>query len=446
MANQLSNKMPGGIPYIIGNEIAERFSFYGMKAILTVFMTEHLLGSDGLLDPMDSNDSQFWYHIFTSSVYFFPLFGAVFSDIFWGKYRTIIVLSIVYCLGHIALSLDETRLGLSLGLTLIAIGSGGIKPCVSAHVGDQFTQSNSHLIGKVFAFFYFAINFGSFFSTIMTPWILKEYGSHWAFGIPGALMILATIIFWIGRKDYRSVPAAGMQFLNDLISPKMLKVIGKLLLLNLFMSFFWSLYDQGGSSWINQAKSDLVIKQIEFLGWSVTVLPSQVGAINPILVMLLIPVFTWGIYPLVGKVVKVTPMRKIGTGFFITAGAFLLVTWMQMQLDHGVSISIGWQLLAYFIITIAEVMVYQTALELSYTQAPNSMKSFIMAILMLGISFGNAITAAVNAFIRNDDGSTILEGSDYFLFFFAMMFGMSVLFIFYAMRYKEQVFIQGEDA
>ena len=139
-------------------------------------------------------------------------------------------------------------------------------------------------------------------------------------------------------------------------------------------------------------------------------------------------------------------MRKIGTGFFITAGAFLLVTWMQMQLDHGVSISIGWQLLAYFIITIAEVMVYQTALELSYTQAPNSMKSFIMAILMLGISFGNAITAAVNAFIRNDDGSTILEGSDYFLFFFVMMFGMSVLFIFYAMRYKEQVFIQGEDA
>src|SRR5688500_15704658 len=105
------NKMPSSIPYIIGNELAERFSYYGMKTILTVFMTTYLLNSVGEKDVMNPEESKFWYHMFVSANYFFPILGALLSDIFWGKYRTIIVLSIVYCAGHLALSLDETRLG-----------------------------------------------------------------------------------------------------------------------------------------------------------------------------------------------------------------------------------------------------------------------------------------------------------------------------------------------
>src|SRR5690606_20028323 len=128
--------------------------------------------------------------------------GALLADVFWGKYKTILTLSIVYCLGHLALALDETRLGLSVGLGLIAIGSGGIKPCVSAHVGDQFGKKNFHLVSKIFSWFYFSINFGSFISTLMTPWLLRNYGPHWAFGVPGGLMLIATIVFWMGRKRF----------------------------------------------------------------------------------------------------------------------------------------------------------------------------------------------------------------------------------------------------
>src|ERR1700689_470756 len=200
--------MPPGIPYIVGNEAAERFSFYGMRAILVVFMTQYLRDRTGALAPMSENDANKWYHIFVASNYFFPIFGAILADSIWGKYRTIFWLSIVYCFGHFALALDDTRLGLSLGLCLIAIGSGGIKPCVSSNVGDQFTAVNQHLISRAFGWFYFSINSGSFISILLIPWLLQHYSSKVAFAVPGILMALATVIFWLGRRKFVQIAPA----------------------------------------------------------------------------------------------------------------------------------------------------------------------------------------------------------------------------------------------
>ena len=168
-----SKRMPDGIPYIIANEAAERFSFYGMRAILTIYMTTYLLNSEGTLDVMSENQAKTYFHLFVFAVYFFPIVGALLADKFWGKFKTIILLSIIYCMGHFALALDETRVGLLIGLILIAIGSGGIKPCVSANVGDQFGETNGHLISKAFGWFYFAINLGAFSSTLLTPLLLE---------------------------------------------------------------------------------------------------------------------------------------------------------------------------------------------------------------------------------------------------------------------------------
>lgn len=170
-------KMPKGIPYIVGNEAAERFSYYGMKAILIVFMTQYLLMSEGTAIT--------WIHTFGMAVYFLPLAGALLSDMFLGKYKTIMLLSIVYCLGHLVLALFENQEGLGWGLALIAIGSGGIKPTVGSHVGDQFTTKNGHLLEKAFGYFYLAINVGAFISALLTPWLLAAYGPHIAFGVPG---------------------------------------------------------------------------------------------------------------------------------------------------------------------------------------------------------------------------------------------------------------------
>jgi len=170
--------MPPGIPFIIGNEAAERFCFYGMRTILVVFMTKYLLDPSGALAVMKPEAAKGWFHLFVSAVYFLPFFGAIIADALWGKYKTILYLSIIYCLGSFTLALDSTRLGLVAGLALIAIGSGGIKPCVSASVGDQFGPSNQHLLSKAFGWFYFSINFGSFFSTMLTPLLLAQVSRY----------------------------------------------------------------------------------------------------------------------------------------------------------------------------------------------------------------------------------------------------------------------------
>jgi POT family proton-dependent oligopeptide transporter len=146
-----------------------------MNGILVFFMTHYLVNAQGGPDLMTGTQADAWYHTFVFSVYFLPIIGAFLGDAILGKYHTILYLSIVYCFGHLALALNHTRIGLVIGLFLIALGAGGIKPCVSANVGDQFGASNQHLLARVFSWFYFSINFGSAFSTLLIPWLLDPY-------------------------------------------------------------------------------------------------------------------------------------------------------------------------------------------------------------------------------------------------------------------------------
>ncbi|MCB0386015.1 MAG: MFS transporter, partial [Bdellovibrionales bacterium] len=236
-----TDSMPSGVVHLVVNEGAERFSYYGMRAILVVFMTGMLLNTEGRLDPMDEAEAKSYFHLFASGVYFFPFLGAILADAFWGKYKTIVFLSLVYCGGHVVLALDHTRFGLLVGLALIAIGSGGIKPCVSANLGDQFGLANGHLLPRAFAWFYFAINVGAFGSVMLTPWLLEHFGPGLAFGVPGILMFAATIIFWSGRTHYVHIPPDPSGVLQALSCPQTWRVIGKLAGIYVFAAFFCKL-------------------------------------------------------------------------------------------------------------------------------------------------------------------------------------------------------------
>lgn len=407
----VTDGLPGGIPYIIGNEAAERFSFYGMKSILTIFMTDYLHWM-GSVAPngagMSGAEATEHYHTFTAAAYFFPIVGALLADVFLGKYRTILYLSIVYCIGHAALALMggpgmSAGMWLFSGLLLISIGSGGIKPCVSAHVGDQFGKSNQHLLTKVYQWFYFSINFGSFLSTLLTPYMLEHYGPHYAFGIPGVLMALATFLFWLGRNKFVHIPAGGMGFIRETFSWTGVSAILKLMVIFSFVAVFWALFDQTGSSWVLQAKSlDRNWMGIEWL-------ESQIQAVNPILVLILIPTFQFVIYPAVNKVFTLTPIRKISIGLFIMVGGFAIVALLQEKIDSGLQPSIAWQFLAYGVLTASEVMVSITCLEFAYTQSPKSMKSVVMAVFLLSVSMGNIFTAVVNNFIQTPSVVSIVS-------------------------------------
>ncbi len=396
--------MPPGVPHIIGNEAAERFSFYGMKAVLAVFMVQYLHLMDGRgTGSMNEAEATARVHLFNGAVYITPLLGALLADILIGKYRTIIALSLVYCAGHAALAcmgvFGNSSWWLAAGLGLIALGSGGIKPCVSAHVGDQFGSRNSHLLPKIFNWFYFSINLGAFVSMLLTPWLLEWHGPHWAFGVPGVLMGLATIVFWMGRKRFIHVPPGGKRFFDELFSGEGMMAILKLLPLYVFVAIFWALFDQTGSTWIFQSQD----MDRNFLGFEW--LPSQIQSLNSVFVLTFIPLFAYVVYPMGDRVWKLSPLRKISLGLFIMVGAFALVALIQQWIDAGQRPGIVWQILAFALLTAAEIMVSIVALEYAYTQSPKTMKSLVMCLYLASVALGNFLVAGVNHFIQIPDSA-----------------------------------------
>lgn len=206
------NRMPLSAAFIVGNEAAERFSYYGIRSILAVYITGEVMRG-GLGQTKDTATTII--HLFIFANYFLPLLGAWLSDRLIGRYWTILSLSLVYCLGNGVLACSDllttvnAKLAcLAAGLGLIALGSGGIKPCVSAFMGDQFKPEQGHLLQKAYGAFYWAINFGSFFSFLVVPWVKDHHGYGWAFGVPGVFMALATLIFWLGTRHYTRVAPA----------------------------------------------------------------------------------------------------------------------------------------------------------------------------------------------------------------------------------------------
>ena len=434
--------MPPGVPYIIGNEAAERFSFYGMRSILIVFMTQYIVTRMGAPDHMGNAEARQNFALFVSAVYFMPIFGAILAEGFIGKYNTIFWLSIVYCFGHFALALNDTRLGLLIGLGLISLGSGGIKPCVSANVGDQFGESNKHLLSKVFGWFYFSINAGSFISTILCPFLLADprFGPRWAFGIPGVAMVIATIFFWAGRKKFVHIPPAGLGFLKQMFSKEGLGALFRLAIVYVFVAVFWSLWDQSsGGSWTLQAQ------KMDLHWFGMNLIASQVQTANPILILIFIPLVNYLLYPAISRFFPLTPLRKIGIGLFLTAFSYVVIWYIQTMIDAGQKPSVNWQFLAYVILTLGEAMVSITGLEFSYTQAPNKMKSAVMALWLFTVSMGNLFTAGVNYFIRNPDGSSKLDDQHYYIFFAELMFGAAILFVIVACFYKGRTYLQSQE-
>ncbi len=513
LAKPGSGRMPRQIPYIIANEGCERFSFYGMRNILTPFLITTLLMF--LPEDMRTGEAKHVFHTFVIGVYFFPLLGGWLADRYFGKYNTVFWLSLVYCAGHACLAIFEDNVnGFYFGLFLIALGSGGIKPLVASFVGDQFDQTNKDKAKVVFDAFYWIINFGSFFASLLMPLLLRDYGPAWAFGVPGILMFIATMVFWSGKKKYVHVPPAppnphsfmqvaktallakapgqGRPGLNVALigaagavvslamSVQWGFVIGACTALVLLMAFggigasmqldrarglhpqeavdgvravlrilivfalvtpFWSLFDQKASTWIVQANA--MTTQVSIFGWSFEVIPAQMQALNPLLVMILIPVNNLLLFPMLRKFgIEPSPLRRMTAGIVLSAAAWIVVGNLQVALDAGDPVSIAWQIAPYALLTLGEVLVSATGLEFAYSQAPASMKGVIMALWYLAVTVGNLWVLIVNASVKNESVVGYIEGTGmgvmaaqmYFFAGFALL--SALVFGWYATRYK----------
>jgi POT family proton-dependent oligopeptide transporter len=228
------------------------------------------------------------------------------------------------------------------------------------------------------------------------------------------------------------------RYISEIKAPENFKALGHLLIVVPFVAIFWALWQQNFSSWVVQ--SEKMDRHLFGIEWK----PEQIQTVNPLFILIMLPLFSYWIYPAINKVFRLTPLRKIGTGLFITAVAFSIVAWIQVQIDAGQTPHVLWQILAFVVLTVSEIMVSVTHLEFAYTQAPRKLKSLVMCTYLGAVSLGNAFTAGVNFFIQNPDGTVKLKGASYFFFFIAVMVVTSLLFLFFARFYKGKTYIQQE--
>lgn len=520
-------RLPRQVPYIIGNEACERFSFYGMRNILVQFLVSSVILAY-IPEAQREGEAKDIFHSFVIGVYFFPLLGGWLSDRYFGKYNTVMWFSLIYCAGHACLAMfDDNRHGFYTGLFLIALGSGGIKPLVVSFVGDQFTRDNKHLAKIVFDAFYWVINFGSFFASLLMPLFLRSYGPAVAFGIPGILMGIATVIFWLGRKQYVRVPPTHGEdpdsFLkvarNALTAQApgqgraglMVAGFGAALAIGMLLSWafrpafwpeafgfvitaclalvaliafggigtamqlerargahpdaavdgvravlrvlivfalttpFWSLFDQKASTWVLQGKT-MVIPHDQWWWPSFLVKDAgQMQALNPIMVMLIIPFNNLVLYPALRRWgLEPTALRRMGTGIAVAGVAWIVAALLQLRLDGGEAVPLSTQFWPYLLLTFAEVLVSATALEFAYSQATTSMKGVIMAFWYLTSTFGSLWVLLTNAGVRNPavisqiSGTGLSENAFLMFFFAGFAFLASLAFAWYARSYPMQ--------
>ncbi|KAI7808707.1 solute carrier family 15 member 2 [Triplophysa rosa] len=358
---------PVSIAFIVVNEFCERFSYYGMKAVLTLYFI-HYLG-------WDKNLSTAVYHAFSGLCYFTPLLGALIADSWLGKFKTIIYLSIVYVIGHVVKSVgaipdvgnSTVHIVLSMiGLILIAFGTGGIKPCVAAFGGDQFDEEHTDERTKFFSIFYMSINAGSVLSTIITPILRGDvqcFGRDCyalAFGVPAVLMIIALVVFIAGNGLYKKSPPEGnvllrvckcigfairnrwrnstngskrkhwLDWAEEKFSKRLIqeiKMVFRVLVLYIPLPMFWALFDQQGSRWTLQATR----MNMDF-GGAFVLKPDQMQMLNALLILVFIPIFDMGVYPLIGLCrIKLTPLKKMAIGMILGALAFGAATIVEIN-------------------------------------------------------------------------------------------------------------------
>uniref|UniRef100_H3DE35 Solute carrier family 15 member 2 n=1 Tax=Tetraodon nigroviridis TaxID=99883 RepID=H3DE35_TETNG len=359
---------PTSICFIVVNEFCERFSYYGMKAVLTFYFISYL--------RWDADLSTAIYHAFSSLCYFTPILGAIIADSWLGKFKTIIYLSLIYVMGHVIKSVGaiptvgnkDAHISLSMvGLVLIAFGTGGIKPCVSAFGGDQFDEDNLRERQKFFSIFYMSINAGSLLSTVITPILRSDvqcFGGDCyalAFGVPAALMVVALVVFIAGSGLYKRNPPQGnvmlrvckcigfaiknrwqrskhdpdrkhwLDWAEEKYSKRLIqeiKMVLRVLVLFIPLPMFWALFDQQGSRWTIQAA-----RMNMAFGDAFSIKPDHMQQmLNAMLILIFVPIFDLIIYPLVGLCgVKVTPLRKMAAGMVLAALAFGAATLVEVN-------------------------------------------------------------------------------------------------------------------
>lgn len=443
---------PVGFWFIFWGEFAERSSYYGMRALLATYMVDRL--------GFTKENSGTAVSVFVAACYFLPLVGGFIADNFFGKYNTIVAFSIPYILGHFVLGL-ENEVFVFIALTLLAMGSGVIKPNISTLMGmtyDQQRPGQEQLRSNAFSIFYMSINIGAAISQVMVPAIRtyfkdSEWAYFYAFLFPALLMVFAFIAFAIGKPFYAKEVISRTKATPEERALQW-KVVGQVAGLFFLVMFFWAVFDQASSTWIFFAQTYM---NCNVLGWDID--PEQVQALNPILIVAFLPFVTILWTFLDAKGIRVRPTSKMILGFLLTAacmGTMAVAGYTTGQAEkrdmvkdgaivrneegqpkqvdfcpEDRKVSVAWQMAAYLFITIAEILISVTGLELAFVAAPKSMKSFVTSLWLLSVGLANLfLNVPLSRFYPS------MHPGNYFAMLTGTLLVVTVLFYFVARRFN----------
>jgi len=454
---------PRGLSTLFFTEMWERFSYYGMRAILTLYMTK-TLAEGGL--GFDEKYASVIYATYVSSVWYLPLVGGWLADRILGARRAVLIGGIVIACGHYSMAIN-TLPNFYAGLFLIAIGTGLLKPNISAMVGQLYADKDERRDAG-FSIFYMGINLGAFFSPIVVGFLAQHIwfrnfisslgfnpnsSWHFGFGAAGVGMTLGLIQYVIGRNRLRNVggrperksatersesfdfftgalaviggvvgAALGLYFGDAgyvsalfpavvfffggyllgtvrLLTGNELKNVLVIFILFVFSIVFWMTFEQAGSSLTLFADR---LTQTTIFGWQYP--SSWFQSVQPIFVILLAPVFA-GLWQKLGDRQPSSP-GKFAFGLFFAGFAFVVVTIASM-LTGGGRVSPLWLIAVYFLQSMGELCLSPVGLSTVTKLAPARMVGLMMGVWFLSISIGSYIAGLTTRFFAGNDAAVL---------------------------------------
>jgi POT family proton-dependent oligopeptide transporter len=383
---------PRGFWFIFWGELAERASFYGMRTVLALYLTTVL--------KFEQNTGAAVMHGFIAACYVTPFLGGLLADRVLGRYKTILYFSGPYVLGHIILGGFETRTGLFIALGLLALGSGSIKPNTSTLMGQMYEeQKKEALLTEAFSYFYAAINIGSAIATLSLPkvrdWVYASTGSiergyAVALTIPAALMVVAFTFFALGKKHYPVEHVRDLPKKTDEQRARERATLARISWLFALIALFWFVYDQASSTWIYFAQDHMDLR----LGFGISATPDQIQGLNPVLIVVLTPVFN-ALWELLKRRrgADVPDTRKMLLGFVIVVACMAIMSGAGFAAGAG-KVTVWWLCLATLVITLSELCISVIGLEVAFKVAAPGTKSVVTAAFLFTVTIGDFIAGA----------------------------------------------------
>ena len=454
---------PLGFWFFFWGELAERCSYYGMNAILLLYMTDTLK----FTKPSASR----YLNWFIAGTYLTPLLGGFIADRFLGKYWTIVLFSIPYVIGN-ALMLIPTELALFSALVILAMGSGVIKPNISTLMGltyDQQRHGQEQLRSSAFGWFYWAINAGSVISQTSMPYLRDEVGPNKAFLLPTILMAVALFIFALGKPFY-----ATESLDHPTKSPEERKeqwrTLGRLMGVFILITVFWGVFKQYPSTWVlftgekihtriltppEPIPGQPMVDHAENLAglskwspsywwrWITEVMPYRIYSpdqfqfLNSFFILTLLPLAMMLFKYLEKRGHNWRPTDKMQLGFFFVTLTPLWFVMADQMAGHGKT-SLIFLVLAYLSITLAEILISPVGLELAFVIAPKSMKGFITACFLLTIFVASMINAEITPlYSMTVNGQRLCTPTTYFGLHAVVGFLAMITFYFVAKPFNQ---------